>query len=575
VLVAKRRDRRGSRKGSILSGRRAVRTPTDEHQQVLPVQPVENPNRKQEAACGDSPIVSAGNLRRWGTVRLRMTLWNVAVLALILGALGGVVRYRVQADRFAAVDRTLAERANEAGHQYVFLRSNTFRETRTTLRFRKVFPMAGAAERSPRAPRGLPPLPPRFIPHDPADTPRGVPPEEPWDRRSFARSLAGLTVFSTVRDHGVPMRVVSTPIESGGKVDRVLQLAYPLGDVLREIDALTSTLLALVPLGLLAAGLGGAFLTGRALRPVREIAGTAARLGVNDLSERLPVSGHDEFSELAVSINAMLARLEEAFDRQRRFTADASHELRTPLSIVKANTSMALEHPWPEERYRDFLAAIDTAAGRQSRIVEELLFLARADAGQLARDVGPVCLIEVLEEAAENCGLRIADCGLGTNTGSAAEESLSLSANPQSAIRNPQWEDRPCIRLEAIDPALMVAGSGSELTRLFTNLLENAVRHTPPEGRVTVSARVEARSVTVTVTDTGEGIAPEHLPHLGERFYRVDAARSAGTGGTGLGLAICRSITAAHGGRMSIESQLGAGTTVRIRLLLCPPVKQA
>jgi hypothetical protein len=182
-----------------------------------------------------------------GTVRLRMTLWNVAVLALILGTLGGVVRYKVQADRFAAVDRTLAERANEAGHQYVFLRSHTFRETRTTLRFRKVFPRAVAAKGSPRAPRGLPPLPPRFIPRDPADTPRGVPQEEPWDRHSFARSLAGWTVYSTVRDHGVPMRVVSTPIESGGKVDRVLQLAYPLGDVLREIDALTSTLLALVP----------------------------------------------------------------------------------------------------------------------------------------------------------------------------------------------------------------------------------------------------------------------------------------------------------------------------------------
>ena len=340
------------------------------------------------------------------------------------------------------------------------------------------------------------------------------------------------------------MRVLSMPIERRGRVDRVLQLAYPLDGVLRQIDALTSTLLALVPFGLLAAGLGGAFLTGRALRPVREIAGTAARLGASDLSERLPVSGRDEFSELSSSFNAMLARLEEAFDRQRRFTADASHELRTPLSIIKANTSMALEHPWPEERYREFLAAIDTAAGRQSRIVEELLFLARADAGGLARDVGPVCLIEAIEEAAE-----------------ATESAVAVSRTHQ-----------PCIRLESIDPALMVPGSGSELTRLFTNLLENAVRHTPPEGTVTVSAMVDARSVTVTVTDTGEGIAPEHLPHLnaGERFYRVDAARSAGTGGTGLGLAICRSITEAHGGRMTIESKVGEGTAVRIRLLLCP-----
>ena len=468
-----------------------------------------------------------------------MTLWNVAVLALILGALGSVVRYTVQADLFATVDRTLAERAH-AERPLAEQDPPVILTARTTVRSRLLDPMKldVAAEGSlVGSKRALPPLLPRVIPRDPAGGPGGVPWEEPWDRHSYVRSLAGRTVYSTVRDRGTPVRVLSMPIERRGKVDRVLQLAYPLDGVLREINALTSTLLALVPFGLLAAGLGGAFLTGRALRPVREIAGTAARLGASDLSERLPVSGRDEFSELSSSFNAMLARLEEAFDRQRRFTADASHELRTPLSIVKANTSLALEHPWPEDRYREFLAAIDTAAGRQSRIVEELLFLARADAGGLARDVGPVCLIEALEEAAE-------------------------------AVSRP---DRPCIRLESIDPALMVPGSGSELTRLFTNLLENAVRHTPPEGTVTVSAMVDAMSVTVTVTDTGEGIAPEHLPHLGERFYRVDAARSAGTGGTGLGLAICRSITEAHGGRMTIESKVGEGTSVRIRLLLCPP----
>jgi signal transduction histidine kinase len=543
-----------------------VRTPTDEHQQELPVQPVENPNRKQEAACEDSPIVSAGNLRRWGTVRLRMTLWNVAVLALILGVMGGVVRYTVQADLFAMVDRTLAERAHPMSVRGGAPGPPGLGPARTPPRRRVLDPMTVAAEGSlvGSRPRALPPLLPRIIPRDRAGREHW---DQPWDRHAFARSLAGRTVYSTVRHRGTPMRILSMPIEHRGRVDEVIQLAYPLGGVLREIDELTSTLLALVPFGLLAAGLGGAFLTGRALRPVREIAGTAARLGASDLSERLPVAGHDEFSELSASFNAMLARLEEAFERQRRFTADASHELRTPLSIVKANTSMALEHPWPEERYREFLAAIDTAAGRQSRIVEELLFLARADAGALARDVGPVCLIEVLEEAAETVS-RVEHPPRSNNGSCGSGPSPGPRCGPPAL---PDLPDRPCIRLEAVDPALMVRGSGSELTRLFTNLLENAVRHTPPEGTVTVEAQVEARSVTVTVRDTGAGIAPEHLGHLGERFYRVDAARSFGTGGTGLGLAICRSICEAHGGRMTIESQVGAGTAVRIRLLLCPP----
>ena len=479
---------------------------------------------------------SSRNPRRWGTVRLRMTLWNVAVLALILGAMGGVVRYRVRADLFATVDRTLAERAHEAGRLYALGPPYVGRAaSRPILLDPMTAPTEGSLAGS--RPRALPPLLPRILPRSYTGREHW---DRPWDRRAYARALAGRTVYSTVLDGGTPMRILTIPIERPGnvvRIDEVVQLAYPLDGVLREVDALTRTLLALVPFGLLAAGLGGAFLTGRALRPVREIAETAARLSASDLSERLPVSGQDEFSDLSSSINAMLARLEEAFDRQRRFTADASHELRTPLSIVKANTGMALDHPWPEDRYRGFFEAIDIAANRQSRIVEELLFLARADAGKLARDVGPVCLMEVLEEAAD-----AANC-----------------------------PDGPCIRLESIEPALMVMGSGSELTRLFTNLLENAVRHTPPEGMVTMSAMVDSTSVTVTVTDTGEGIAPVHLPHLnaGERFYRVDAARTAG--GTGLGLAICRSIIEAHGGRMTIESRVGEGTTVRIRLLQCPP----
>jgi len=491
----------------------------------------------------------ADQFPRWGTVRLRMVLWHVGALALILGILGGVVRVMVQADLYATVDRTLAERSHaeldhaKGNRQMIPISSGSETELKSPKASSDgpyFWPDApgGRAEGSAigSRPHALPPLDPRVIPRNPADAPTWAPKEVPWDAQSFRRSLDGRTVYSTVVDHGTPTRVLSMPVERQGKIDRVLQLAYPLDGVIRQIDRLTWTLLILAPFGLLVAALGGTFLTNRSLRPVSEIANLASRLGASDLSERLPVSGRDEFSELSSSFNAMLSRLEEAFNRQRQFTADASHELRTPLSIIKVNASQALEHPWPEDRYREFLTAIDAASDRQSRIVEELLFLARADAGRLARDMALVCLLEALEEAAD-------------------------------AVSRP---DRPPIQLESIDPGFMVPGSGSELTRLWTNLLENAVRHTPPDGAVTVSAMVDAESVTVSVTDTGEGIAPEHLPHLGERFYRVDAARATETGGNGLGLAICRSITKAHGGQMTIESKVGEGTVVRIRLLLCP-----
>ncbi len=470
-------------------------------------------------------------LRRSTSVRLRITLWNVGALAFILGAMGAVVRYAVQADRFAAVDRTLAERAQEAGRLYALGPPYAVEDSNGDLpRLRE--PTRGNAEGSflGSRPGALPPLSPRVVSRESNRA-------RPWVRATYVRSLDGQTAYSTVWNKGWPIRVLSMPVERRGRIEEVVQLAYPLDGVLKEIDGLTSTLLTLAPFGLLAAGLGGALLTGRALRPVREIAETAGRLGANDLSERLPVSGHDEFAELSSSFNAMLARLEEAFERQRRFTADASHELRTPLSIIKANTGLALERPWTEARYREFLAAIDAAANRQGRIVEELLFLARTDAGGSARDVGLVCLAEALEEAVE-------------------------------AVSRP---GRPNIRLEPVDPSLMARGSGSELTRLFINVLDNGVRHTPPEGEVSVSATVDASVATVTIVDHGEGIAPEHLPRLGERFYRVDAARSLETGGNGLGLAICRSIVESHGGRMTIESKVGEGTTVRVWLALAGP----
>ena len=249
--------------------------------------------------------------------------------------------------------------------------------------------------------------------------------------------------------------------------------------------------------------------------------------------------GKDEFSELAGTFNGMLGRLELAFTRlgqaleqQRRFTADASHELRTPLTIIKANTSLALEEERSNAEYRRALEAADRAADATNRIVQDLLLLARGDAGQLRMELRPLHINEVLERAVE------------------AFESFSTAP----------------IAREWTEPSLLVPGDSHHLLRLFSNLLENAVRHTPPTGRITVTAGAEGDSAVVRITDTGEGIPPEHLPHVCERFYRVDAARARRHGGTGLGLAICQSIAEAHHGSLAIESVVGLGTTVIVRL---------
>jgi signal transduction histidine kinase len=180
---------------------------------------------------------------------------------------------------------------------------------------------------------------------------------------------------------------------------------------------------------------------------------------------------------------------------------------------------------------------LDRAAGAMDKVVQDLLLLARSDGGQLRFQLSPVSLRSVLETA--------------------------LACVP--------FENGPAVHNEVCASSLAVLGDAGHLTRLFSNLLDNAHRHTPPDGRVTVSARQEGeRRVVVTISDTGAGIPPEHLPHVTERFYRVDTARARAQGGTGLGLAICQSIAAAHGGEMRIESAEGQGT--RVHVLLRAPV---
>ncbi len=340
--------------------------------------------------------------------------------------------------------------------------------------------------------------------------------------------------------------MLSVPLRdtrNGNKIIGVGQAAYGLTDVNRALTVLDTALLTLIPVALLGAGAGGAYLTDRVLRRVRRTAEAAERIsveGAGDLSARLPVIGNDEFSQLADTFNGLLGRVETAFhqqaqilEQQRRFTADASHELKTPLTVIRGTASMALDGPTPTESdYRRSLKEIDRASEMMSRLVQDLLLLARSDGGQLGRDRIEVLVREVLE---------MAICGVAAPAGLSVE-------------------------LDIQDEALVVVGNETELVRLFSNLLDNAVHHTPVPGTIRLTAVAQEDQIQVSVSDTGVGISPEHLAHLGERFYRVDSARSRPDGGTGLGLSICKSIVAAHEGTLTIESVVGEGTTVHVLL---------
>lgn len=373
---------------------------------------------------------------------------------------------------------------------------------------------------------------------------------------AYRQALQGREVAATATAAGEPVRVYSLPLRRNGSIYGVVQTAASLAPLREAVAQMTRTLLALIPLALLATAVGGAFLTARALRPVREITQAAAHMEASSLGGRLPVAGTDEFSHLAATFNAMLARLEGAFvqldsalQQQKRFAADASHELRTPLTIIKANTSLALSSPRTPDQYRQALSAADLAADRMIRLVRDLLLLARSDAGQEPVPLVPLPLAAILAQAA--APLRLLDTA-------------------------------PPVALDAIPDTLRILGDTDSLVRLFGNLLENAARHTPPRGSITITA-ASARepnnstasackpgTVTVFITDTGEGIPPEHLPRVTERFYRADAARARAGGGTGLGLAICLSIAAAHGGTLALQSTVGVGTTVLVTLPAAP-----
>ncbi len=360
-----------------------------------------------------------------------------------------------------------------------------------------------------------------------------------WDMAGLEKALHGQTVYSDLTIDEEPMRVLSAPAYTHDREKGAVQYAYPLKEVYRAVSGINLALLLLAPFGLAGAGLVGVSLTNRVLRRVQVMSQAAGKIGAADFSRRLPVTGGDEFSELAETFNGMLGGLDMAYQQQQelmnlqqRFTADASHELKTPLTIIKGRAWLGLERAALDDKTRRAFEEIEAAADTMDRLVQDLLLLARSDEGRLGSCQTELLVSEVLQRASQQAACTV--------------------------------EGR--VRLEIENEELTLTGNETELVRMFRNLLENGLNYSPESKPVTVTARRDQATTIITITDEGPGIAPEHLPHMGERFYRVDASRTRPTGGTGLGLSICRSIISAHGGIIDFESELGVGTTVRVSL---------
>jgi signal transduction histidine kinase len=293
--------------------------------------------------------------------------------------------------------------------------------------------------------------------------------------------------------------------------------------------------LAAIGGGVLLLGLGGGWwLAARAIRPIDAITATAARIADGRLDERINVADTDgELGQLAAVLNSTFARLECSFAQQAQFTADAAHELRTPVSVIISQAQLGLRGERNAAEYREMLEACLRAAKRMQKLTQSLLELAKHDA-------------DACELQRESCDL----ASLARETASllqsnAAERQITLELNLALA---------PC----RADP--------DRIAQVILNLLTNALEHTPAGGRVTICTSAEATSATVSISDTGPGIAPEHLPKVFDRFYRADLSRNRRTGGAGLGLAICKAIADAHGGTLEVANNAGQGSTFTLRL---------
>lgn len=338
----------------------------------------------------------------------------------------------------------------------------------------------------------------------------------------------------------------------------IIVVSQPMGTITVELEMLGQVLLVAVPLALLLAGLGGFFLARKSLAPVVVMSERARQISAENLEQRLPVANpRDELGKLASTFNQLLARLDTSFNLQRQFMADASHELRTPLSVMRTATQVTLEKPRRDEsEYRDALAMINAQTQRLSRIVDDMFTLARADSGRRPLTLNSFYLEELISETAHAANV------LATRKG---------------------------VRVEAAQsPETLYYGDEELLRQMLLNLLDNAIKHTPPGGVVRISITLFDSFCEVVVTDTGLGIPVEAQPHIFERFYRLDKARSHvhngdnsngvhdpgpnnQGGGAGLGLSIARWVAEAHGGTVKLMYSNSTGTAFAVVLPLKRP----
>jgi len=363
----------------------------------------------------------------------------------------------------------------------------------------------------------------------------------PISIRALKNASQGNITFETTKAFGKhPLRMVTVPVIQGRRIINIVQVATSLEEVEEALKALLLILWITVPSVLAFASLGGLFLANKALKPVDEITKTARMITSRSLDQRIKLKKtRDEIGRLAETFNDMISRLGRSFKQIRQFSADASHELRTPLTILKGEIEVGLRKRRRPEEYRKILDSNLDEINHMTQIVDNLLFLSKADMGEIHLQKNRIDLTELVSE-------------VGTQV-----QVIAMAKNIRLHISN--------------DSGVAVIGDRFRLRELLLNLVDNGVKYTSEGGEMRISVERDNGRVKLCVLDNGIGIAPEDQPHIFDRFFRVDKARSREAGGSGLGLSICKWIAEAHGGEISVESGVGKGSLFTVTLPLAPP----
>ncbi len=467
------------------------------------------------------------------SLRVKLTLWYVLILAIILITFSSFLYFTLSKSLYRDVDRKLRSLAELIASESVmplskFGLNNVDQALEGLMNLKPIGKFIQVLDESGKI-------------GNKSENLKHI--ELPITLTALKNASRGIITFETSRSIGnIPLRIITYPIIEQGHPVKIIQVASSLEEVEDALNTLFIILIITVPSALLVAVLGGQFLAHKALKPVDYITQTARLITSKNLNQRIPPTKvKDEIGRLIETFNDMISRLDQSFRQIKQFTQDASHELKTPLTILKGEVEVTLRKERTPHEYQQTLKSNLEEINRMSQIVEDLLVLSKADSGELKIKKELVDLNQIIDEVISHMEVLAYDKGIRI-------ERLNHNENIQ------------------------IIGDPLRLRELFLNLISNGIKYTEKGGliRITIEKNEENGLknpfIKVIVSDTGIGISKEDQIKIFDRFYRVDKARSRDQGGSGLGLSICKWIVESHKGEISVESELGKGSSFIVKL---------